>query len=311
MTLERQVHFVSGKGGVGKSSVSCALALLFRSQGHRVLLVQVNAADSHSRLLDVPRIGDEVEEIEQDLFAVNITPQNALREYALMKLKFEALYKAAVENRVVQRFLRFVPSLAELNMLGKVWFHAEEERDGRPIYDRIIVDSPSTGHGLGFLRVSQVVRDVVRAGPVAVEAGHMAKTFEDPSRTRVHVVTLPEDMPTNETLHFVAEVRRTKVAPLGYIVVNGVMEPGFDARARKALAEANVAKVAQGDVPGVSALARSLSRRLTRDALTVEQIDRLAAPDVGLPLMQLPLLLSSRYGRDEIHELAKHIGESV
>lgn len=315
MTLERQVHFVSGKGGVGKSSVACALALLFREQGHRVLLAQVHAADSHSRLLDVPRISDQVEEIDEDLFAVNMTPESALKEYALMKLKLEALYKVAVENRVVQRFLRFVPSMAELNMLGKIWFHAEEERgDGRPRFDRIIVDSPSTGHGLGFLRVSQVVRDVVRAGPVATEAGHMAKTFEDPARTRLHVVTLPEDMPTNETLHFIAEVRRTRVAPLGYVLVNGIMEPGFDARGREALLAAGIhddaARRADDDERAL-ALARVLRRRLTRDALTAEQLARLEAPEVGLPIIQLPLLLGPRYGRDEIHVLSKRIAEGT
>lgn len=311
MTLDRQIHFVSGKGGVGKSSVACALALLFRDQGHRVLLAQVHAADSHTRLLDLPGVGPEVEEVEEGLFAVNMTPEAALHEYVLLKLKIEALSKLAVENRVVQRFLRFIPSMAELNMLGKIWFHAEETAPGGgPRFDRIVVDSPSTGHGLGFLRVSQVVRDVVRAGPVAVEAGHMARTFEDAARTRLHVVTLPEDMPTNETLQFVAEVRRTKVAPLGYVVVNGVMEPRFDAQGRAALHASSVpGRDATVDDEGARALRRVLRRRLTRDALTAEQIGRLEQPEVGLPLITLPLLLGPRFGRDEMRVLASRIAE--
>ncbi len=320
MTLERQVHFVCGKGGVGKSTVACALALLFREQGHRVLLAQVNAADSHARLLDVSPIPDEIEEIEDGLFAVNMTPEKALREYVLLKLKLEALYRLAVENRVVQRFLRFIPSMAELNMLGKIWFHAEEQRAGargeeRPRFDRIVVDCPSTGHGLGFLRVSQVVRDVVRAGPVAVEAGNMARTFADPERTRLHVVTLPEDMPTNETLQFVAEVRRTEVAPLGYIIVNSVMEPGFAADARAALSDAGIMSRARADQAGddenTLGLARVLARRLTRDALTAEQLQRLRARDLGLPVITLPLLLSARFGRDDVRRLADEIAEAT
>jgi anion-transporting ArsA/GET3 family ATPase len=312
MTLERQVHFVSGKGGVGKSSVACALALLFQEQGKRTLLAQVNAADSHSGLLGLPPIGEEVEELEPGLFTVNVTPRAALREYALMKLRFEALYKAAVENRVVQRFLRFVPSLPELNMLGKIWYHAEERDDaGQLRYERIVVDCPSTGHGLGFLRVSQVVRAVVRAGPVAQEAEKMASTFEDPARTRVHVVTLPEDMPTNETLGFIDEVRRTGVAPLGYVLVNQVMERGFDEREREALGRLPLRQTADADVGVGAALARVLLRRLTRDDLTAEQIARLESYDVGLPVVQLPLLLGPHFRRAEIGVLAKHIGEAT
>lgn len=304
MSLERQIHFVSGKGGVGKSAVSCALALRFVEQGHRTLLAQVNAADSHSAMLEFDGVGEEVDEVEDNLFVVNVDPRAALREYALMRLKFETVYRAAVENRVVQRFLQFVPSLQELNMLGKLWYHAEERLDdGRRRFDRVVVDSPSTGHGLGFLRVSQVVRDVVRQGPIAVEAAKMARTFEDPQRTRLHVVTIPEEMPTNETYEFVARVRESKVAPLGYVFVNSVLPPAFthaerDEVQRALPFEADAAARQLGDV---------LSRRLVRDELVATQLERLAAPELGLPLVELPLLLRSELRREELRELADRI----
>jgi anion-transporting ArsA/GET3 family ATPase len=210
----------------------------------------------------------------------------------------------------VQRFLRFIPSMAELNMLGKLWYHAEEVReDGRPRFDRIVVDAPSTGHGIGFLRVSQVVRDVVRAGPIAVEASNMARTFEDPARTRLHLVTLPEEMPTNETLEFIAEVRRTRVAPLGYVMVNAVMDERFDDAGKEALLAAGIASETDDDDELAGALRRVVRRRLTRDALTAAQLERLGAPEVGLPLITLPLLLGPHFGRDEMRVLASRIAE--
>src|SRR5690349_8630613 len=115
--FERQLHFVSGKGGVGKSAVSVALALRFVGDGKKTLLVQVNAQDSHSRLLETAPITPELREVEKDLYVVNTTPADALREYALLTLKLELLYKAVFENPLTKTFLRFVPSMAELTML--------------------------------------------------------------------------------------------------------------------------------------------------------------------------------------------------
>src|SRR5687767_6989668 len=91
--LGRQLHYVCGKGGVGKSVVACALARAFHDQGKSVLLVQVNAADSHSRLLETSSIGPEIKEVERGFYVVNSTPAAAMKEYALMTLRFEALYR--------------------------------------------------------------------------------------------------------------------------------------------------------------------------------------------------------------------------
>jgi anion-transporting ArsA/GET3 family ATPase len=308
VSLERQIHFVSGKGGVGKSVVSCALALRFVQEGHRTLLAQVNAADSHGHLLGIDGISERLDEMEEGLFTVNVNPRAALREYALMRLKFETLYKAAIENRVVQRFLRFVPSLQELNMLGKLWFHSQQKLDdGRPRFDRIVVDSPSTGHGLGFLRVSQVIRDVVRQGPIAEEAGNMARTFEDAARTRLHVVTIPEEMPTNETFEFVRRVRESRVAPLGYVFVNGVLPPAFTTAERRALEAA--LPLPGGDA--AAQLTEVLRRRAVRDGLVEEQLARLREPELSLPLIELPLLHTDELGREEIQLIGDRIWSAV
>ncbi|MFZ9888495.1 MAG: ArsA family ATPase [Myxococcota bacterium] len=309
-SFDQQLHFVSGKGGVGKSTVACALALFFLRQGHRVLLVQVNAADSHARLLRQGPTPHEVEEVEPGLSMVNITPENALREYALLKLKFEALYRATMEHRTVQRFLRFIPSLAELNMLGKIWYHAEEKRGDAARFARIVVDCPSTGHGLGLLRVAHVVRDIVRVGPVATEAGKMAATLEDSARCRVHVVTLPEEMPTNETLQFIEGMREAGAATLGCVVLNSVAPPGFSQLQRARLRQLTTEDQNIDVDSTTAALLEVVRRRLLRDEIIEEQRRRLLAPGVGLRIVELPYLEEEPFGRPAIERLAGVLGDT-
>jgi anion-transporting ArsA/GET3 family ATPase len=291
--LERQLHFVCGKGGVGKSAVACALATHFRRQGHRVLLAQVNSPDSHAHLMETDEVPHDIAEIEPDLWMVNTSPDQALREYALMTLKFETLYKAAFENRLMRIFLRFVPSIAELTMLGKLWYHAEETDGPRRRFDRIVVDCPSTGHGVSFLRVSQVLTDVWRgAGPAAKKTMEMTATFEDPSRTALHVVTLAEEMPVNETIEFLAQIETSRVAPPGALFVNQLREPLVRPH-EDALSD-------ERD----SAAAALLRARLRRESLEAHQIGRIEAALPALPRIDLPRLRVHPFQRDAVEALA-------
>lgn len=307
--LEPQIHFVSGKGGVGKSVFSCALALHLRARGHRVLLAQVNAADSHSGLLNLPETPDDVTEVEPGLFVVNTRPDQAMREYALMTLKFEALYRATFENRLTKRFLRFIPSLAELTMLGKLWFHAEEKNsEHRPRFDKLIIDAPSTGHGLGFMRISQIVRDIVHVGPMYEKATEMAQTFEDPSRSILHVVTLPEEMPTNETIDFLRALQRTPATPVGTLVLNAWPRMLLDEPLRRCLPQTEPSAI---EDPAAGAVLETLQRRAIRETLAAEQRHRLHTEIPDVPLWTLPHTIASRFGRAEVELLAESLAAQL
>lgn len=307
--LSRQLHFVSGKGGVGKSVVACALAHRFVGEGQRTLLCQVNAKDTHGALLatgEAPvAIDEEVREAERGLWVVNIDPRAALREYATLVLKFETVVKAILDNRVARAFLRFVPALAELNMLGKVWFHAAETEHGRARFDRIIVDAPSSGHGLSFLRVARVMDDLSRGrGPMAEKTRAMRDVLEDEGRTALHVVTIAEELPTNEALEFIAAARAEPTAPLGLLIANRItprvlspyatsLRPSFHDDAQAGLT---------GDGRALLAAAH---RRLLREQQEDEHLARLSPDAVKLPLVQLPLLPNNRFRRAEIASLAE------
>jgi anion-transporting ArsA/GET3 family ATPase len=305
--LSRQLHFVTGKGGVGKSVVACALASAFVQAGHRTLLVQVNAPDRHARLLGIAPVGDEVQPAKRDLFVVNMTPAAALKEYALLVLKFEALYRTVFENRVTKAFLRFVPSMAELTMMGKVWFHAEEEDDGRRTWDRIVIDAPSTGHAMKLLSVSRTVRDASRFGPMFEKTKLMADVVGDPERTALHVVTIPEEMPVNETLDLIAQVKLTRDAPLGALVINNLLEPLFDDETSRALDAA-----AKGAVdPEAQALVTAGQRRRVRETIEREESARLRDAGLGMPIVRLPHLLVDDFGPAEVERFARMFREGV
>ena len=112
--LDRRLWLVSGKGGVGKSTTAAALALASARAGRRTLVCEVNADERIAPLLGHAPVGPEVQKLEEHLWAVNLRPAESMREYVLMTLKLEALYKAVFENRLVRSFVRFIPSLQEL-----------------------------------------------------------------------------------------------------------------------------------------------------------------------------------------------------
>jgi len=177
---QQRLLVVTGKGGVGKTTVAAALALASARRGLKTLVAEVNTKERVTHLLGRPEVGPTIGSLEENLWAVDVRPAEAMREYALMIVKFESIYNAVFENRLVRYFLRFVPSLQELVLLGKILFHLREKRpDGSHRFDRIIIDAPATGHAITFLSVPQVILDTVPPGPLADDATCMRNLLTD------------------------------------------------------------------------------------------------------------------------------------
>lgn len=301
--LDRRFLFVVGKGGVGKTITSAAIALAAAERGKRVLIAMCNSKDRLSHLLDVPPIGPQVTRVLPNIDAVNMEPGAALEEYGLMVLKVRALYKVIFENRFVAAFLRGTPGLEAWAMLGKAQHHAlETDSSGRPRYDLVVLDAPATGHGLDLLRVPKVIIDVAPPGLLRREAEKAWELFSDPARSGVCLVTLPEDMPTNETIELHDKVTRELGLPVAALMINRVLSRLFNDDELVAIDALDPQAFASGDLSGMINATRG---RAIRQATQAESIERLTS--LRLPTMELPNLLALDLRRAEVQKLAAAI----
>jgi anion-transporting ArsA/GET3 family ATPase len=289
---EQRLWVVSGKGGVGKSTISAALALASATAGLRTLVCEINVQERISGFLERPEVGPELTQIDPNLWAVNVQPQEAMREYALMILKYQTIYKAVFENRVVRYFLRFVPSLQELVILGKILYHLREQGpDGRPRWDRIVMDAPATGHAISFLSVPQALLDTVPPGPMAREVQIMRDLLVDRSVTAAVLVSLPEEMPINETIELhralSGHVRINSAAAVLNMFVGDRFQPG----------DAEV-------VP--PSLRPIVNYHRTRHELSASARERLSR-ELQLPVVPVPRMYEPRVTRGVIERVASHL----
>lgn len=278
---------ITGKGGVGKSTVSAALALALAQSGRRVLLCEVNTGGQASALLGHPPAGPELTQLEGELWSVDVRPAEAMREYVLKRIRIERVYRAVFENHLVRSFLRFVPSLAETVMLGKILWHLRQTEGDRPRWDVLVVDAPATGHALTFLGVPQVLLDTLPSGTMAEEATWMRDLLVDKALTKALVVALPEELPIVESLELAAGLRALHLALMA-VVLNQATEPRFLPSELTALAP----------FPGLEAVARAHVEQAER---TQEAVERLGT--TGAPVLRLPRLYREAMDRPGVEAL--------
>ncbi|MEM9194411.1 MAG: ArsA family ATPase [Myxococcota bacterium] len=299
--LDRRFLFVVGKGGVGKTSISAALALAAAKRGKRVLVAMCNTKERISHLLETDPVGEEVGTVAEGVDAVNMSPQAALREYGAMVLKVRTVYTAVFENRLVSAFLRGVPGIEAWSMLGKAYFHTKEtDEQDQPKYDLVIVDAPATGHGLDMLRVPQVLLDVAPPGLLRREAEGAMELFRDPTRGGIVLCTIPEDMPTNETLELHEALTEELELPIASLVINAVLPPLFDDSHRRLIAELQEKDGASGPFHSLLEAGR---RRATREQIQTESIQRLRS-GIEAPVVKLPQLFVPEFRRSAIESLS-------
>lgn len=294
---------VTGKGGVGKTTVCAAEALALAAKGKRVLVCMCNAKERLSSMLGSELIGPEVQSVAPNVWAVNMDPELALAEYGMMSLHSKTLFKLLFDNKYVRTFFRAVPGMQEWTLLGKAWWHTTETRpDGSWMYDVVILDAPATGHGLDMLRVPKIILDVVPPGLLRRDAERAWKMLQDPATCAVVLVTLPEEMPTTETIELARALRDELQLPIGKIVVNGVLPPLFSKEERAALDA--IGRV-DGDTPGDAALGAGRTRA-TRERVQAESLHRLSE-ELPISPSFLPQLFEDAATPHAIRELAKRM----
>jgi anion-transporting ArsA/GET3 family ATPase len=300
---DRRFLIVTGKGGVGKTTVSAAHALSLASRGKRVLVAMCNAKERLSAMLGCDLIGSEVMQAAPNVWAVNMTPDRALEEYGSLALKSKTLYTLLFDNKYVRTFFRAVPGMQEWALLGKAWWHTTETAaDGSRKYDVVILDAPATGHGLDMLRVPKVIVDIVPPGLLRRDAERAWAMFRDPEASGVVLVTLPEEMPTTETLELAHALKDELGLPIAQVVVNCVLPPLFSQEERTAL----IGVTGPVDGERQTAAIAAAAARSVRERFQAESLTRLSK-ELPIPPAFLPLLFEDAATPRAIRELAKRV----
>ncbi len=295
--LDRRLVVVTGKGGTGKSTISAAVALSAARRGKRVLVCEVVAKERVADFFGRPPSGTQIRELLPNLYSVHVRPREAMREYALMTLKYETLYRIAFENPAARYFLTAAPSLAEIVMLGKVFWHASREMErGRLRWDTVVLDAPATGHGLTFLTVPEVFLRLVSEGPLARDMRSMQSLLADPARSSVCVVTLPEEMPANEAVELDRALRQHQF-PAGPLFLNASFSSRFSSQ--------ELASVTRGG-PLLTAAGEAADNHESRAALSAHYEGVLRSA-VARELVKVPFLFERTFGAQAIDKVSRAI----
>lgn len=230
-----RLHVVTGKGGTGKTTVAAALALALASEGQRVLLCEVEGRQGPARLFDVPQLPYDEQRLAAhpgggEVYGLAIDPEAALMEY------LELYYRLGRAGRLLEKVgavdfaTTIAPGVRDVLLTGKV-YEAVRRREkeakrirGRQVYDAVVLDAPPTGRIGRFLNVNAGVADIARVGPIRHQADSIMALMRSP-QTAVHLVTLLEEMPVQETADGIADLRAAGI-PVGGVVINMVRRTG-------------------------------------------------------------------------------------
>jgi anion-transporting ArsA/GET3 family ATPase len=303
--LDKRLIFVTGKGGVGKSTIAAALGILSARRGSRTMIAELSSQQRVQRMFN--RYGPGFEEIQlaPGLFTISIDPEHAMDEY--LQVKVGVLGHALAASSLFQTFAMATPGMRELLSIGKVWELAQLHRrtDGATPYDLVIVDAPATGHGVGLLRTPRTFADIARVGPIAHQGRTIAETIADRRFTGVVTVATPEEMPVNETLTLCDALEREELA-VDLIVLNALYPVRFDQAETEQLADA----LERARSPLSRSALRAALAEQARAQTQREQEARLRA-GVNGRLVELPYVFADQLGPPEVEKLADSLGAAI
>ncbi len=307
---QSHVLVVAGKGGVGKTTMSAALAEMAAGAGKSVLIVELEGKSGITAAFG--RHGDlGYEEVllappgpsrPGTIRARRLTPDDALVEY-LEDHGLKRVSKRLAHSGILDVVSTAIPGIRDVLVLGKV---KQLERDR--VADLILVDAPATGHAITFLTSASGLVSAARGGPLRAQAQDVVDLLSDPARCRVILVTLPEELPVSETIESAYTLEDKAGVQLGPVIVNACdPEPvGLELPAAEVAAAAGLTVVPEH----LAALEEARTFRLARHAVSTEQIERLSR-DLPLPQLLVPALDTPAIGRPETEALAAALAEAV
>jgi anion-transporting ArsA/GET3 family ATPase len=312
--LDRRLLFFTGKGGVGKSTMAAATALLAANIGKRVLLVEVDAKGDAPAQFEHAPVGFAAREIYPGVLAMAMDTEASLQEYLKLNLRVPILGRLGPLARVLDFVATAAPGVKEILTIGKIAWEVRESIEGRADFDLVVVDAAATGHIVAQLGAADAIRELVDVGPLRNQTQWVSELLADPSITAVNVVTTPEEMPVVETIELVDRIRAEIDVPLGTVLVNRVLpelftradEETFDALRVPPAADVLRERAGSGAVQVLDGARLAVSLRRTRAV----HLDHLRA-EVDLPLLYIPYLFVRAHGLRVTRMVADALGQEL
>jgi anion-transporting ArsA/GET3 family ATPase len=301
--LDKRLVIVTGKGGVGKTTVAVALGLRAASEGKRTIVCEVASQENASRMFEHTAVGFHEVEMEKNLWSISIDPDESMREYVLLQLKVRAMRDLLFRSRIFNYLAAATPGLKELVTIGKIWELAQLDRkvkSGRK-YDLVIVDAPATGHGVGFLQTPRTFAAIARVGPIHSQAETLDRFITDKRNTGTAIVALPEEMPVNESAALERELRDEVGVAVDRVYLNGLYPERFSKPEAERLA--GLAETENGAVRAAARAALSEHRRARSQRAQLARLRR----RVEAPVKTLPFLFEPELGPEAARRLLRRL----
>ncbi len=305
--LDRKLLFVTGKGGVGKTTIAASLAVLAAQQGRRTLVGEVDAKGNLADFFEIGPTGFKEREVSRNLWAMSMNTEDSLKEYLGLQLKIPLVARLGPLARTFDFVANAAPGVKEILTIGKFVWEVRERH-----YDLVVVDASATGHIVGQLAAPQSIQELVQVGLVRDQTDWMLDILGDPTKTGAVIVAAPEEMPVNETLELVTRLRASTVVDLAAVVANRVLPELFTRREEKifdALPVATLTKAIGGPVqPLLDGAQLAVTLRRTR-GVHLERLRQELPPEV--PLLFVPYLFQRSHGARATRQVAEHLNEEL